>query len=81
MMTQTAPKPHFVSTMAEHTEMCSQLARAFGNHRFERLDPFEEVVYVVKNHDRCWVNYDAIQRSIRRRGCRTSWHGRHLRTL
>jgi hypothetical protein len=45
MMTQTAPEgePHFVITMAEHTEMCGQLARAFGNDRFERLDPFEEV--------------------------------------
>ena len=33
MMTQTAPDgdPHFVITMAEHTEMCGQLARAFGN--------------------------------------------------
>ena len=33
MMTQTAPEgePHFVITMAEHTEMCGQLARAFGN--------------------------------------------------
>ena len=41
MMTQTAPEgePHFVITMAEHTEMCGQLARAFGNDRFERLDP------------------------------------------
>ena len=60
-MTQTAPEgePHFVITMAEHTEMCGQLARAFGNDRFERLDPFEEVVYVVENHDRGWDGYDA----------------------
>jgi hypothetical protein len=61
MMTQTAPEgePHFVITMAEHTEMCGQLARAFGNDRFERLVPFEEVVYVVENHDRGWDGYDA----------------------
>ena len=61
MMTQTAPdgEPHFVITMAEHTEMCGQLARAFGNDRFERLDPFEEVAYAVENHDRGWDGYDA----------------------
>jgi Protein of unknown function (DUF3891) len=35
------------------------MARAFGNDRFERLDPFEEVVYVVENHDRGSDNYDA----------------------
>jgi hypothetical protein len=52
-------EPHFVITMAEHTEMCGQLARAFGNDRFERLDPFEEAVYVVENHDRGWDGYDA----------------------
>jgi hypothetical protein len=61
MMTQTAPEgePHFVITMAEHTEMCGQLARAFGNDCFDRLDPFEEAVYVVENHDRGWDGYDA----------------------
>jgi hypothetical protein len=61
MMTQTAPEgePHFVIAMTEHTEMCGQLARAFGNDRFERIDPFEEVVHVVENHDRGWDGYDA----------------------
>lgn len=61
MMTQTAPEgePHFVLTMAEHTEMCAQMARAFGNDRFERPDPFVEVVSTVANHDRGWDAYDA----------------------
>jgi hypothetical protein len=61
MMTQTAPEgePHFVNTMAEHTEMCAALARAFGNDRFERPAPFDEVIYVVANHDRGWEAYDA----------------------
>jgi Protein of unknown function (DUF3891) len=45
--------------MAEHTEMCGQLARAFGNDRFEQLDPFEELVHVIENHDRGWDGYDA----------------------
>jgi hypothetical protein len=60
MMTQTAPQgePHFVNTMLEHTRMCGQMARAFGNDRFERPAPFEEVVYTVENHDRGWDNYD-----------------------
>lgn len=61
MISQTAPQgePHFVLTMADHTRMCGQMARAFGNDRFERLSPFEEVVYVVENHDRGWDAYDA----------------------
>jgi len=61
MMTQTAPEgePHFVNTMREHTAMCGQMARAFGNDRFERPAPFDEVVYIVENHDRGWDAYDA----------------------
>ena len=61
MISQTAPKgePHFVLTMADHTAMCGQMARAFGNDRFEPPAPFEEVVYVVENHDRGWDPYDA----------------------
>jgi hypothetical protein len=61
MISQTAPEgePHFVLTMADHTEMCGQMARAFGNDRFEPLSPFDEVVYIVENHDRGWEAYDA----------------------
>ena len=60
MMTQTAPEPepHFVNTMNEHTAMCGQMARAFGNDRFEAPAPFAEVVYIVENHDRGWDDYD-----------------------
>lgn len=60
MMVQTAPdsEPHFVNTMNEHTAMCGQMARAFGNDRFEAPAPFDEVVYIVENHDRGWDNYD-----------------------
>jgi hypothetical protein len=61
MMTQTAPdgEPHFVNTMLAHTQMCAEMARAFGNDRFARPEPFDEVVYVVENHDRGWDLYDA----------------------
>ncbi len=61
MISQTAPEgePHFVLTMAEHTEMCGQMARAFGNERFEPPAPFGEVVYIVENHDRGWDAYDS----------------------
>ena len=60
MMVQSAPEdaPHFISTMREHLDFCSQLARAYGNDRFEKLDPYEEVLYVVENHDRGWDDYD-----------------------
>jgi hypothetical protein len=61
MISQTAPEgePHFVLTMAEHTEMCGQMARTFGNDRFEPPAPFNEVIYIVENHDRGWDPYDA----------------------
>ncbi len=61
MISQTAPEgePHFVLTMADHTEMCGQMARAFGNDRFEPVSPFDEVVYVIENHDRGWEEYDS----------------------
>jgi hypothetical protein len=60
MMVQTAPEgePHFVITMREHLDLCGQVGRAFGNDRFERLNPYDEVLYVVENHDRGWDDYD-----------------------
>jgi len=60
MMVQTAPQgePHFVITMKEHMDFCGQLARAYGNDRFERLNPYDEVLYAVDNHDRGWDDYD-----------------------
>jgi hypothetical protein len=60
MMVQTAPEnePHFVINMREHLDVCGQLARAYGNDRFESLSPREEVLYVVDNHDRGWDDYD-----------------------
>jgi hypothetical protein len=61
MITQTAPEgeSHFVMTMAEHMQMCGQMARAFGNEQFARLDPYEQMLYVVENHDRGWDEYDS----------------------
>lgn len=61
MMIQNAPDgdPRFVSLMAEHNELCEQFARAFGNERFEKPEPFEETVYVIGHHDRGWDKFDA----------------------
>lgn len=61
MMIQNAPdgEPRFVSLMAEHNELCEQFARAFGNHRFEKPDPYEETIYVIGHHDRGWDKFDA----------------------
>lgn len=60
MMVQTAPEgeKHFVTTMMEHMDLCAQMARTFGNKRFELLHPFDEVLYAVANHDRGWDDYD-----------------------
>lgn len=59
MMVQTAPEgePHFVSTMIEHMEFCSQMARSFGNDAFETVRP-AEALYAIENHDRGWDDYD-----------------------
>jgi hypothetical protein len=61
MISQTAPEgePHFVLTMGDHTAMCGQMARAFDNDAFEPPAPFDEVVYIVENHDRGWDAYDS----------------------
>jgi len=61
MMVQSAlpGEASFVSTMAEHNDLCGQFARAFGNNEFEPLDPLEEMVYVVSHHDYGWNDWDA----------------------
>lgn len=61
MMVQSAPadQPRFICSMAEHNELCGQFARGFGNDRFEKLDPLDEMVYVVGHHDRGWDDLDA----------------------
>lgn len=59
MMVQTAPEgePHFISTMLEHMDFCSQMARSFGNDAFEPIEP-AEALYAIENHDRGWDDYD-----------------------
>jgi len=61
MMVQNAPagEPRFICSMAEHNDLCGGFARAFGNDQFDRLDPFDEMVYVVGHHDRGWDDLDA----------------------
>jgi len=61
MMIQSAPpgEAHFLSTMEEHNALCEQFARAFGNERFERPEPYEETVYAIAHHDRGWAEFDA----------------------
>ena len=61
MMVQNAPagRPHFISTMAEHNDLCGQFARAFGNEAFERIEPYEEMLFAISHHDRGWDEFDA----------------------
>ena len=61
MMVQGAPEgePRFICSMAEHNDLCGAFARGFGNDRFDALDPFDEMVYVVGHHDRGWDDLDA----------------------
>ena len=41
MMIQNAPEgeKRFISTMAEHLDLCEQFGRAYGNDAFERPEP------------------------------------------
>ena len=61
MMIQTAPagEKRFVSTMVEHLALCAQFARAFGNDKFERPEPYAEFLFTVGHHDRGWDEWDA----------------------
>ena len=50
---------HFVLTMAEHTAFAGRLAAAFGNARFEAVEPREPMLYVIGHHDAGWRELDA----------------------
>ncbi len=60
MIVQSAPdgEPRLVITMAEHTALAGQAARAFGNDRFEPVSPAKEMIYIVDNHDAGWAELD-----------------------
>ena len=60
MIIQTAPQgtPRLAVMMHEHTALCAQFARAFGNDRFEALSPLELMIYVVGHHDAGWAEFD-----------------------
>lgn len=61
MIVQSAPegKPRFVMRMSEHTALCGQFGRAFGNDKFESVEPLEEMIYVISHHDDGWKPLDA----------------------
>ena len=61
MIVQSAPQgeAHLVINMAQHTEFAGKLARAFGNDRFNGLDPRDEMLFVIDHHDQGWADLDA----------------------
>lgn len=60
MIIQTAPAgaPRLAVMMYEHTALCGQFARAFGNDAFEPLSPLDLMVYVISHHDAGWTEFD-----------------------
>lgn len=60
MIVQSAPagERHFVIRMREHTALAGQVARAFGNDRFEAVKPRDVVLDLIDNHDRGWDDWD-----------------------
>ncbi len=60
MIIQTAPAgtPRLAIMMYEHTALCGQFARAFGNDNFESLAPLDPMIYVIAHHDAGWTEFD-----------------------
>jgi hypothetical protein len=60
MIIQTAPAgtPRLAVMMYEHTALCGQFARAFGNDQFEPLAPLDPMIYVISHHDAGWTEFD-----------------------
>jgi len=60
MIIQTAPagSPRLAIMMYEHTALCGQFARVFGNDEFEALSPLDPMVYVIAHHDAGWIEFD-----------------------
>ena len=60
MIIQTAPPgtPRLAIMMYEHTALCGQFARVFGNDGFEPLSPLDPMVYVISHHDAGWAEFD-----------------------
>lgn len=60
MIIQTAPsgEPRLAVLMHEHTALAGQFARAFGNERFQAVDPIDPMVYIVSHHDAGWAELD-----------------------
>ncbi|MFT4562134.1 MAG: hypothetical protein ACI9BW_001878, partial [Gammaproteobacteria bacterium] len=61
MIVQSAPQgsKHFVITMDQHTAFSAQLAEAFGNERFEPVEPRSLMLHVIEHHDAGWRDLDA----------------------
>jgi hypothetical protein len=60
MIIQTGPAgaPRLAIMMHEHTALSGQFARAFGNDRFEPVQPDGLMFYVVSHHDAGWAEFD-----------------------
>jgi hypothetical protein len=60
MIIQSAPAgtPRLAIMMYEHTALCGQFARAFGNQAFEPLAPLDLMVFVISHHDAGWTEFD-----------------------
>lgn len=60
MIVQTAADgaPHFVMKMKEHAAFAGRMARAFGNDRFQAIEPRDLALYAIDHHDYGWIDFD-----------------------
>lgn len=50
--------PNRAVLMHDHAALSGQIARAFGNDRFQAPAPLDLVVYAIANHDAGWTAFD-----------------------
>ena len=58
MMLAAHPQGHLVVTQPTHAWLAAQLARAWGNERFGRVQPWEEVCLAAEQHDVGMTSWD-----------------------
>jgi uncharacterized protein DUF3891 len=51
---------HVAVTQAAHASMCGELARQWGNQRFGRVEPAEDVYLAAEQHELGWTEWDQL---------------------
>ena len=53
----------YVSTQEEHAELSAQFAAHWGNDRFERLRPYDTLVFATTFHSRYPLSWNVVAKT------------------